>query len=141
MIKQKATVISQQDRQVWLETERQSSCSQCSAKKGCGTGLLSEHVGKRFSRIAVMTDKTLSKGQQVNVTIPEEALLSGAFQMYIVPLLLMFAVAVTVRYLGGGELIEAVAGLLGLAAGFWAVSKHLKDKNVATQINITEDLK
>ncbi|THF54438.1 MAG: polyurethanase, partial [Methylophaga nitratireducenticrescens] len=49
MIEQKAKVIRSDESTIWLQTERQSTCDKCQVKKGCGTGLLSEHVGRRFS--------------------------------------------------------------------------------------------
>lgn len=141
MIEQKATVISRDGEQVWLEAERQSTCSQCQVKKGCGTGLLAKHVGKRFSRIAVTADNELQVGQEVTVAIPEQALLSGAFLMYMMPLLLLFAAAALVRVSGAGELAEIVAGLSGLMAGFYWVRTRLKNRNTGMQVKITEDFK
>ena len=53
MIEQKATVASRSGEQVWVEAERQSTCGQCQARRGCGTALFSKHVGTKFSRLAV----------------------------------------------------------------------------------------
>jgi sigma-E factor negative regulatory protein RseC len=139
MIEQKATVVSRDEHQIWLEAERQSTCSQCQARKGCGTGLLAKHVGRRFSRIAVPADNDLRLGQQVKVSIPEQALLSGAFMVYMLPLLLMFAAAALVRFMHFGELAEIVAGLLGMAAGFYGVKTRLKRRNADIRVEITED--
>lgn len=141
MIEQKATVISQDAHQVWVEAERQSTCGQCQARKGCGTGLLAKHVGQRFSRIAVSTNENLKVGQQVIVSIPEQALLTGAFMMYLLPLLLMFAAATLARMANSGELLEILAGLSGLVAGFYFVKTRLKNKNTGVQVKTIEDFK
>jgi len=141
MIEQKATVISQDIHQVWVEAERQSTCGQCQARKGCGTGLLAKHVGQRFSRIAIKTNENLKVGQQVIVSIPEQALLSGAFMMYLLPLLLMFTTAALARMANSGELVEILAGLSGLVAGFYFVRTRLKNKNAGVQVKTTEDSK
>lgn len=141
MIEQKATVISRDAHQVWVEAERQSTCGQCQARKGCGTGLLAKHVGQRFSRIAVSTNENLKVGQQVIVSIPEQALLSGAFMMYLLPLLLMFAAATVARMANSGELLEILAGLSGLVAGFYFVKTRLKNKNTGVQVKTIEDFK
>lgn len=141
MIEQKATVISRDDHQVWVEAERQSTCGQCQARKGCGTGLLAKHVGQRFSRIAVSTNENLKVGQHVIVSIPEQALLSGAFMMYLLPLLLMFAAATVARMANSGELLEILAGLSGLVAGFYFVKTRLKNKNTGVQVKTIEDFK
>lgn len=141
MIEQKATVISRDAHQVWVEAERQSTCGQCQARKGCGTGLLAKHVGQRFSRIAIKSNDNLQLGQQVIVSIPEQALLSGAFMMYLLPLLMMFATAAIARMANSGELVEIIAGLSGLVAGFYFVKTRLKNKNAGIQVKTTEDSK
>lgn len=141
MIEQKATVISRDIHQVWVEAERQSTCGQCQARKGCGTGILAKHVGQRFSRIAVKTSQDLRVGQQVMVTIPEQALLSGAVMMYLLPLLLMFITAALARIANTGELVEIIAGLSGLVAGFYFVKSRLKNKNTGVQVKTIEDFK
>jgi sigma-E factor negative regulatory protein RseC len=139
MIEQKATVVSYDDNLVWVEAERQSTCGQCQARKGCGTGLLAKHVGQRFSRIAVSTDQKLTIGQQVIVSIPEQALLSGAVMMYLLPLLSLFAFAIISRVLGGGELVQIVTGLIGLCAGFFLVKHHVSEKSPGIRVQSTED--
>jgi sigma-E factor negative regulatory protein RseC len=139
MIEQKATVISRDGNIVWVEAERQSTCGQCAARKGCGTGLLAKHVGQRFSRIAVNTDQELQIGQPVMVSIPEQALLSGAVQMYLLPLLALFGFAMLTRMLGGGELLQIVSGLIGLCAGFFWVRQKVRDNNPGIQVQSTED--
>lgn len=139
MIEQKATVISRDGDIVWVEAERQSTCGQCQARKGCGTGLLARHVGQRFSRLAVATDQKLEIGQQVTVSIPEQALLSGALIMYLLPLLFLFAAAVLARVAGVGELAQIAAGLLGLCAGFYWVKRQIKGHSPGVQVQTTED--
>ncbi len=139
MIEQKATVIGREGNIVWIEAERQSTCSQCQARKGCGTGMLAKHVGQRFSRLAVHTDEKLEAGQQVMVSIPEQALLSGALMMYLLPLIFLFAAAMLARLAGVGELLQIVAGLLGLCAGFYWVKHQIKGRNPGVRVQTTED--
>jgi sigma-E factor negative regulatory protein RseC len=139
MIEQKATVISRDGELVWVEAERQSTCGQCQARKGCGTGMLAKHVGQRFSRLAVNTDLDLRVGQQVMVSIPEQALLSGALLMYLLPLLALFSAAAITRMIGAGELAQIVAGLLGLCAGFFWVKRHISDKNPGIRVQTIEE--
>jgi sigma-E factor negative regulatory protein RseC len=139
MIEQKATVISRDGNIVWVEAERQSTCGQCAARNGCGTGLLAKHVGQRFSRIAVNTDLALRVGQPVMVSIPEQALLSGAVMMYLLPLIALFASAMLTRMVGGGELLQIVSGLIGLCAGFIWVRRRVKDQSPGIKVQPTED--
>ena len=139
MIEHKATVISRHGNIVWVEAERQSTCGQCLARKGCGTGLLAKHVGQRFSRISVNTEQDLRIGQAVLVSIPEQALLSGAVMMYLLPLLALFSFAMLTRMLGGGELLQILSGLIGLCAGFFWVRRRVRDNSPGIQVQSTED--
>jgi sigma-E factor negative regulatory protein RseC len=139
MIEQKATVISRDGKLVWVEAERQSTCGQCQARKGCGTGLLAKHVGRRFSRLAVNTDLDLKVGQEVMVSIPEQALLSGAMLMYLLPLSGLFGAAMLTRMIGGGELAQITAGLLGLCAGFFWVKRQMTDNNPGIRVQTIEE--
>jgi len=139
MIKQQAKVVRSDDSTVWLEAERQSTCSGCKVKQGCGTGLLENHVGKRFSQISVVKTNDVSVGQEVNIAIPEETLLQGALLMYILPLVLLFAFAAIAKTLGFNELVEIIAGTSGLLLGFYWVRERLKHKKDGFQARIIEE--
>jgi sigma-E factor negative regulatory protein RseC len=139
MISQKATVVAIETDRIWVEAERQSTCGGCQIRQGCGTGLLAKHVGKRFNRIAVPNNKTVKIGQQVTVAIPEDALLHGAFMMYLLPLLAMFAGAGLARWLTWNETLQIAAGLAALFGGFLWVASRLKQKNAVIPTQIIEE--
>lgn len=139
MIEQKATVIRSDESTIWLQAERQSTCDNCQVKKGCGTGLLSEHVGRRFSTLAVPKKHSVQPGQLMNVSIPEEALLQGAYMMYLLPILFMFAGAAFSRYMFANELMEIISGLTGLMFGFYWVKKRLRNQKIAIETQIIEE--
>lgn len=139
MIKQKAIVTSIEEDVIWVEAQRQSTCGQCQVRQGCGTGLLAKHVGKRFSKIAVPKTVMVKVGQEVTVAIPEQALLHGAFLLYLVPLLLMLSFSALTRSFALGEGIEIVAGISGLLMGFYWVRQYLKKTNTTINTQILED--
>lgn len=139
MIEQSAKVVSCDDDVVWLEAERQSTCGACKLRQGCGTGLLAKHVGKRFSRIAVEKTHDVFIGKQVQLAIPEDALLQGAFLMYILPLILMFVFAATAQWLNFSNVMEILAGLSGLFIGFLFVKKRLSTKQDRFKAKIVEE--
>jgi sigma-E factor negative regulatory protein RseC len=141
MIRQKATVIATDESTVWVDTERQSTCGQCQVKQGCGTGLLENHVGKRFSRIAIKKQQDVVVGQQVQLGIPEEPLLYGAFMMYIIPLLVMFLFSATAQLLNFSDVMEVMAGIVGLVSGFYWVHIRFKDNKTGLQAEIVKDEK
>ena len=139
MIKQKATVIAVNETTVWLDTEHKSICSQCQVKQSCGTGLLEDHVGKRFSRIAVDKQVNVAVGKRVQLGIPEKSLLQGAFMMYIIPLMLMFLFAVVAHLLNFGEAVEFVTSICGLASGFYLVHIQFRNDKTGIQAEIVEE--
>lgn len=139
MIEQQAKVVSYDDNMVWLEAERQSTCSGCQLRKGCGTGLLANHVGKRFSYISVVKTHEVSMGQQVQLAIPEQALLRGAFLVYILPLILMFSLAALAQLLNFNEEMEVFTGISGLFIGFYWARIWLRTQKDGFQARIVEE--
>jgi sigma-E factor negative regulatory protein RseC len=96
---------------------------------------------KKFSQIAFRDEGELKVGQQVTVSIPEEALLSGAFMMYMLPLILLFVTSSAVRLIGGGELLQIVSGLLGLITGFVWVKHRMSHHDAGINVKPNEDFK
>lgn len=141
MIKQQATVTRCNDDTVSLEVERESTCSACKVRQGCGTAMLAEHVGKRFSKITVDKTGDIEVGQQVQLAIPESSLLHGAFLMYIVPILLLFVFSAIAQQVYDNEFVEILSGLVGLFLGFYLVKVQLKNKKDGFQARIIEDKK
>lgn len=106
MLEETAQVVSVDASGVWVETERRSSCSACSARKGCGTASLAKVLGQRRNRVRVLTEQPLRAGDRVVIGIREQALVRGSLAVYAVPLLLL--------------LVGAVLGELGVEQGLWA---------------------
>lgn len=143
MIEQEALVISIEVNRLLLEAERQSSCQSCSVKSGCGTSVLAKWFDKKHLRFYVEkpSDLDLSDvavGDTVRVGLLESALTEGALTVYLLPLLLMIAVALLVdSWLPSAfywrDLViagSAVAGLLlGLVLGrFYIQRSHCKQR-------------
>jgi|TARA_B110000908_G_C10207585_1_gene428484 sigma-E factor negative regulatory protein RseC len=139
MIEQQARVIEIDGDTVWLEAERESTCSDCQVKQGCGTGLLAKHVGKKFSKISVHKTTDTTMGEVVMLVIPEEALLQGAALMYLLPLTLLFLFSIITRSFDLGEGAEILAGLTGLVTGFAVVKEKLRNKKDGIQAKVLEE--
>lgn len=90
MITEKATVVSVENNQTWIETQRKSVCGQCSANKGCGTSVLSKVVGNKLSKMKAINNINAQVGDEVIVGLHEASLLRGAFMTYLLPLLYLF---------------------------------------------------
>ena len=139
MIEQQATIIEVDGNTLWLQAERESTCSSCQVKQGCGTGLLAKHVGKKFSKISVHKTTDVALGEVVTLVIPEQALLQGAALMYLLPLTLLFLFSIITRSFGLGEGTQILAGLTGLATGFAIVKENLRNKKNGIQAKFLEE--
>lgn len=124
MIEERGHVVSADGEFAWIETYRKTACQSCSVNKGCGTGALSDYLGKRMDKVKVLNPIGARIGDKVVVGLQESALLRGSLAIYLVPLVLMMmgavmggAVAVNLGYVANDG-VTAVAGLLGLALGF-----------------------
>ncbi|MCW8919331.1 MAG: SoxR reducing system RseC family protein [Gammaproteobacteria bacterium] len=104
MVEESGLVVATEGEMAWVETSRRSSCGSCEAK-GCGTGALSQVLGRRRQRLRVKNPIAAATGDAVVLGLPEAALLQGAVVVYLVPLLALLA---------GGLLGEIVAPQLAL---------------------------
>lgn len=124
MLEEQGVVVELNDDFAWVRTERKSSCQQCSAKSSCGTGALSEYLGRKESDVRVIKNQAVKIGDHVTIGVEETALLTGSLLLYIVPLFTLFASAMGYEYLSQRqnlpeqEFFVVLAGLLGLGSGF-----------------------
>jgi sigma-E factor negative regulatory protein RseC len=121
MIEENAQVVSIEGEHAWVESERRSSCSSCSAK-GCGTGALSKVLGAKVQQMKVRNPISAVEGDAVIVGIDESILLKGSLYVYIIPLLLMlagglFGEVLAPQWGSNGEGLSLLFGLLGLGVG------------------------
>ena len=90
MITENAIVVSIENNQTWIETQRKSACGQCSANKGCGTSVLSKVMGNKLSTMKAINKINAKVGDEVIVGLNENSLLKGAFMAYLLPLFYLF---------------------------------------------------
>ena len=126
MLEETAQVVSVEGGDVWVETQRRSTCSSCPAHKGCGTATLSKVLGNRRNVVRVLSEIPLRTGDRVVIGIREQALVRGSLAVYAVPILLLLLGAV-LGDLGAdrsvwqnAETASLVLGVSGFLAGlFW----------------------
>ncbi len=128
MIEETATVVSEEDGFVWVETQRQSTCGSCAANKGCGTATLSKVLGQRRTRVRALNGVGAHAGERVVIGLQESALVRGSLMVYTMPLLFMLASAVLGQVLGhssgfDAETLATLFGLAGLLFGFAQVRR------------------
>ena len=125
MIEEQGRVIALESGAVWVETLRSSTCSGCSAKSGCGQGLMDRlGVRERRGTIRALSDLQLQVGDSVVVGIREDVLLRGAILVYLLPLLMLFATALLANQLALAEPFVIAAGLGGFLAAWLIVRKR-----------------
>ncbi len=121
---------------VWVETIRQSTCGSCSARKGCGHGLLNRGADGRSGYIRVLPGRLslaeLAVDDQVRFAIPGSVIVRGSLVVYALPLLLLLVGAVAgSRFATGTAVLPAdlyaLAGAgLGFTIGAVAVRWHAR---------------
>jgi len=127
MIEETGQIISCDGDYAWVETERKSACSSCSANKGCGTGALSKVYANRFSRVKALNQINAAPGETVVLGLEEDALVRGSLAVYGLPLLGLVLAAMLGDALANEMAVEqadgmiAIFGIVGLFAGFYLV--------------------
>jgi sigma-E factor negative regulatory protein RseC len=125
MIEEPGRVIALESGAVWVETQRKSTCSGCSAKNGCGQGLM-DRLGVRERRelIRALSDLQLQLGDPVVIGIREDVLLRGAILVYLFPLIVLFVSALIATELSAAEPYVILAGLGGFLFSWLIVRKR-----------------
>ena len=126
MLEETAQVVRIDGDDVWVETQRQSTCGSCAAEKGCGTATLAKVLGQRRTLVRVLSRLPLEVGDRVVIGIREKALVRGSLAVYAVPILLLL-LGGFIGELGAqhflwdnAELASVLLGISGLVAGlFW----------------------
>lgn len=127
---------------VWLETIQQSSCNSCSAKSGCGFGLMSEQREGRRQQLRITRKsqyENLRLGDEVTLILPAHTLIQAVLWVYLLPLFSMLLLAFLADYQGASDVMTAVFSMLGLVLGFAivAIKSKVMAKNVAASVSLS----
>lgn len=128
MLVETGRIVAVEKDYLWVETIRKSTCQACSAQKGCGYGLMNTVSSSPGHRIRALIGEQSERGFQVDdtveVQIAEEALVSGALWVYIVPLLSMLLMAAAAASFSSSDGLAALFALFGLIVGFIVVRRR-----------------
>lgn len=140
MMREWATVVSWDQGVATLHTEAKTTCNSCSARKGCGSGMLNKLGPKNAHVMQVNSEKPLQPGQRIELGIKESSLLSSALMVYIIPLVGLFIGAGLLQYWFTSDMASAGGALLGGIGGFFIaklLSKTLGEKHSFQPVILT----
>ena len=122
MIEESGRIVALEPGAVWVETRRNSSCSGCSVRNGCGQGLLDRLDGhERRGLVRALSDLELAIDDSVIIGIQERTLLRGAVLVYLCPLLGLFGAALAASLLSAVELYVMLAAATGFLVSWLVV--------------------
>lgn len=127
MIKEVGRVAALDEHCLWVETVQSSTCSSCSAQKGCGQGMVAKWTGKTV-RIPVLLDgrspDQFAVGDEIELGIPENVVVAGSLFVYLTPLLGLVIGALVLQWWQGSEVAAMVGAVLGFFFGALVVRLH-----------------
>lgn len=124
MLTEIAVVLAYEQGIAQVKCQSQTACGSCVAKSACGTAALSELTGERGEHIfQIETIMPLTVGQQVEIGLSEQAMLSSAILLYFVPLCSLLLSVIGGGYLFSQELQTALFAFFCTALSFLIVRK------------------
>ena len=112
-MQQQFKVIKVENATMTLKINQSATCAGCSAKSGCGNGILSNYFNQ--STLQKPWQKGIKTGDLVTLEIPSSELFLRAFQLYILPLIALFLGGLIGTILfPANELWQIALGLLSL---------------------------
>lgn len=87
MIEEKAKVVAINGQQITVESLVKSSCSGCQQVDSCGSGQVAKAIPHRKLKLTLPCQFACQLGDTVIIGIPEDNLLTSAWQVYLLPLI------------------------------------------------------
>lgn len=127
MLSESGRVVAVEADAVWVETIRSTLCGSCAARAGCGHGVLARAGQSKGLIRAHESDRVAAAdcavNDEVDIELPESAVLRGSLWIYGAPLAsAVFGAVVGDHY---GEMSAVVGFSVGLIAGFLGVRRLL----------------
>ncbi len=119
MITESATIVEIENERVRVEVRSSSGCSSCSAKAGCGNGILDRWLNPtRILWVATNPEFSASStlGDQILIGVEEGAFVKNALLLYMLPLL-AFLLGAGLGHQFQGDFASVLCGILGLILG------------------------
>ncbi|MBX2808832.1 MAG: SoxR reducing system RseC family protein [Cellvibrionaceae bacterium] len=127
MITEKATIVAIEDDALWVSTIQQSTCHRCTAKAGCGQGVI-KRLSLSPSYLRVVPGNKGAQhyrvGDALRIAIPDDIVVKSALIVYILPLFCMLVLSGFAHTFWRVESLSAVAAAMGLCIGGWLVKLY-----------------
>jgi sigma-E factor negative regulatory protein RseC len=116
MLIEQARIVAKDSDALWVETLAHSACGDCSAKSGCGTGLLERYLRTtQYLRIQ-LDSRSLNQyklGDEIKLGMEESVVVRGSLLIYVIPLIgLLFGSGVGYQWGEPGSIVGGIAGLV-----------------------------
>jgi|TARA_B100000767_G_C19654561_1_gene488250 positive regulator of sigma E activity len=102
---------------LWVETSQTTSCSKCEAQSGCQHSFLGRWFDRGAQYLPVMCEPDqadlLMVGQWVNIGFPAGLLTKAALLTYVLPPVMMIALAMTFEQWFDSELLAISGAVVG----------------------------
>ncbi len=141
MIEETAIVVSSDNEQIIIETQKKTSCGSCRVNKSCGTGIVSNYFTPTPVEFKLKNTIQANVGDTIIVGINERIFLFGSFLMYILPLLFVLGFAMlgdyiaTIATFSNPELFVILMSGFGFISSFIFMRFILKNKLNLLQFN------
>lgn len=139
MIHQWARVLEVSENLAWVVPDSENSCALCTARHGCGAQFLAGFLRRRSEHLWVVNGIGAKAGDRVEIAVARSALLRGAFAVYMLPLLGMFAAGFGAEALvpigeEWRELWVLTLAMSGLGVSLWLVGKRFRDTGICSPL-------
>lgn len=139
MIREVGEVIACEPGWVTIRTQLRQGCGGCQHNSHCGAGLLSKALPGRSRDLTVPMTNPPAPGAQVELLLPEQAMVRFSALVYLVPLLaLTLGVALGTQLWPAHELPALVLGGLAFGLSFTGLRRWLRhrDLQVRTMLEV-----
>ncbi|RUO36341.1 SoxR reducing system RseC family protein [Aliidiomarina sanyensis] len=130
MIRELGEVTSVDGQRVTIKTQLKQGCGGCKQQSHCGAGLLSKAFPQRRGELDVWMEQAPEPGTQVELLLPEQAMVRFSVWLYLLPLLALFIGAwfgSALMYHEGWSILFAT---ISFAGSFWVLNRWLRKRDV-----------
>ncbi len=139
MIEETAKVIAINGRQVIVQSTIKSTCHSCHQQDDCGSGQIAKAIPHKSLTTEFTTNINIKVGDEVVLGLPEDIMLSSAFEVYMLPLLGLISFAAVgqftlVEQWQLHELFAFLFALCGAFCGFYIARYRQKNSKVINNL-------